>query len=73
MNELIHIFRLRMSSEVNICVEQLLLNRRKTEPRTGKNEVLLGLIKAGLEAQASKKTTTGSRKPTLRARRSIYD
>ena len=70
MSETLHIFRLRMTPEIELAVEQVLLNRRKESGRIGKNEVLLDLLSAALrdDGMLAKKRKT---KPELKLRRVI--
>jgi hypothetical protein len=72
MSETVHIFRLRMTPEIELAVEQVLLNRRKESGRIGKNEVLLDLLSAALrdDGMLAKKRERKT-KPELKLRRVI--
>jgi hypothetical protein len=70
MDEMVHIFRLRMTPEINLAVEQLLLERKRISPRAGKNEVLLDLLAASLRDGGVMPAKKGRKnKPELKLRR----
>lgn len=70
MSEPVHIFRLRMTPEISLAVDELLLDKRRESRRMGKNEVLLDLLQRALrEDGLLLKRREAKAKPVLRLRR----